>query len=160
MSSHPSREYFVRSSKSWGRAISGPVFAVAAIVLAILAAYFSGNASMGVKIVRWSAWVLGGLAILMLFVAQYNVWREDHSKLTSVQLDLQKERESPNGPLVVAEYSFGENDNRNRPFVVRNKSVDMASSVAFRPLSGAGMTVTFDHLDLLEPNSAKEAYAS
>ena len=83
MPEHPMREYLVKVCKSWGVHISGPVLALAAIILAILAAIYADDPGMGIKIIRSTAWSLGSLAFMLFFVAGYDVWkkeREEHNK--------------------------------------------------------------------------------
>lgn len=65
-----------------------PILALAAIALGILAAAYSNDPGAGPRIVKWSAWITGGLAWALIFVAQYDVWaQERRSKEVVCQAD-------------------------------------------------------------------------
>jgi hypothetical protein len=73
-------------SKSWGRAISGPVLAFVGLVLLVcqLTVHDSMTAELVLKI---GSWITLGIAALMIYVAQYEVWKAEH------ELRIEKENE-------------------------------------------------------------------
>ena len=66
-------------SKSWGRAISGPVLAVVGLVLIGIQQTVTDapTASLALKIGGWSTL---GIAGFMIFVAQYEVWKLERER--------------------------------------------------------------------------------
>lgn len=113
--------------KSWGHAISGPILAFAAIVLAILAAVFAQDTGAAIAIARITAWILGSLAVVMIFVAQFDAWREVSEKLQEALHPEESENSLRKRTLALADQielfirgriasrnqiiSFGQNDN-------------------------------------------------
>lgn len=73
-------EYSVSVMKLWGGHISGPVLALAALVLGILSAIYANEPSVGITIVRTSAWVTGSLAGVLILVAQYDTWSQERDR--------------------------------------------------------------------------------
>ena len=65
-------------AKSWGRAISGPVLGVCG--LGLLAVQQIMHDPKDADFVRDIGWVVLGIAGLMVIVAQFDVWREEHLK--------------------------------------------------------------------------------
>lgn len=78
------------AARSWGVHISGPVLALAAISLGILAALYADDPSAGVRIVRWSAMTTGALSAILIFVAQYDVWKEQKELTEQREAELEK----------------------------------------------------------------------
>ena len=70
-------EYIVMVAKSWGRAISGPILALAG--LALLLAQQTVDGPKAADILRTLGWGVLGTAVLMIFVAQYEVWKHEHA---------------------------------------------------------------------------------
>jgi hypothetical protein len=64
-------------SKSWGRAISGPVLAVVGLGLLILQQMTTNNETATIAL-KCGAWLTLGIAAVMILVSQYKVWKEDH----------------------------------------------------------------------------------
>jgi hypothetical protein len=71
----------------WGKHISGPIFGVLSIGSAFAAAHFANNASASTALLKYAAYVTGGLSILLFFSAQYDVWKAERD-----QLDKEKEK--------------------------------------------------------------------
>ncbi|MGA8342397.1 MAG: hypothetical protein WB781_10710, partial [Candidatus Sulfotelmatobacter sp.] len=65
----------------WGNHIAGPVLAVIAIFFVIASAAIGGDATLAAKMVKWSAWLTGIATVLLMFVAQYDAWRETDREL-------------------------------------------------------------------------------
>ena len=72
------REYVVMVVKSWGRAISGPVLAVVGLIL--LVAHLSiTDSQLATNVLKYCSWATLTIAGLMIFIAQYEAWRDEHS---------------------------------------------------------------------------------
>ncbi len=69
----------------WGKHLAGPFLALIAIVLGVIAAFYAGDPSASGKIVRWSAWLTGLAAVLLIFMAQYDTWSEANAELGKEQ---------------------------------------------------------------------------
>lgn len=101
------------------------------------------------------------LIVSALFAAMFIAWRTDHEKLLGKEVELSRERESPAGPLLVAEYTFEGEENRLRAFVVRNKSKsDIACRVTIRQITANGLKVTFSYEDFVDPERHGLVFAS
>ncbi|HXM60167.1 MAG TPA: hypothetical protein VN950_04870 [Terriglobales bacterium] len=87
-------------AKLWGKQISGPILAVVALVLGFLAAHYANDAEVGVKLVKVSALITGGVSVLLIFVAQYEAWKNEREALEG-----EKKRQS--GSDVRGEIIFG-----------------------------------------------------
>lgn len=121
------RKYVVMVSKSWGRAISGPILAVVGLVLLLLqlTIHDSTQAELALKI---GAWVTLGISALMIWVAQYEVWKQQ--KETTEQRDAELEKALLNGP----ELSLGFNNVlQAERFYIENRSKQDASVVSIDP---------------------------
>jgi hypothetical protein len=81
------RKYIVMASKSWGRAISGPVLVTVGLILLAcqLSIRDSRIAELVLKVCSWSSLSIAGL---MVFIAQYEVWKEEHAARTKVEAEL------------------------------------------------------------------------
>ena len=60
--------------------VSGWLLAIVAIGLDIAAAYFVDDPSKSAKVIRWSAWLTSAAAIWLVFVAQYDAWKDEFEK--------------------------------------------------------------------------------
>jgi hypothetical protein len=69
------RRYSVLVLKSWGRAISGPVLAIAGLVL--LLAQQTVDGPQAANTLKMLGWGVLGTAALMVVVAQYQVWKSE-----------------------------------------------------------------------------------
>lgn len=70
------RRYLMRTLKLWGTHVAGPILAVIAVVFVIASAFVQGDPTDASRVVRYSAWVTGIAAVLMVFRAQYDAWKE------------------------------------------------------------------------------------
>jgi hypothetical protein len=71
------KEYFLETGKSWGQQISGPVLALTSMVFLFAAAHYTDSAQQAAAVLKWSAWLTGAVAILLIFVAQFDVWSRE-----------------------------------------------------------------------------------
>lgn len=60
--------------------ISGWMLAISAIGLQIAAAWVSNDPTRSATVVRWSAWIMTAAAVWVVFVAQYDAWREERTR--------------------------------------------------------------------------------
>lgn len=72
------REYVVVVAKSWGRAISGPVLAVVGLIL-MVAQLGVTDSRLAANVLKYGSWSTLAVAGFMIFVAQYEVWRDERS---------------------------------------------------------------------------------
>jgi uncharacterized protein YkuJ len=114
--------------KSWGVRISGPVLAVAAISLGTLAAVYAGDPSAALRIVRWSAIITGILAVILIFVAQYDVWKKELELTERREAELEKAL--LNGPEVWLGFN---NIPLEERFYAKNASQQDAALVSIDP---------------------------
>lgn len=75
------REYLTMTMKLWGNHVAGPILAVIAIISVIVSASYWNDPSILAKAARWSAWLTGSAAVGVIFVAQYDAWRDTKEKL-------------------------------------------------------------------------------
>jgi hypothetical protein len=71
-------KYFVMVAKSWGRAVSGPVLAGVGLILSAVQIKITDN-QLAANVLRYCLWSTLAIAGLMIFVAQYEVWRDERS---------------------------------------------------------------------------------
>jgi hypothetical protein len=81
------RRYIVTVAKSWGRAISGPVLALLGLVLLICQATIT-DSQMATAVFKYLSWTTLGAAGLMIFVAQYEVWKQELEAKIKTEEDL------------------------------------------------------------------------
>lgn len=84
----------------WGNHIAGPILAVIAIGLGIAAAFYTNDPTASAKIVKWSAGLTGFAAVFMIFIAQYDAWRE-------TQIELESEQQKNTGSYITGNVQFG-----------------------------------------------------
>jgi hypothetical protein len=82
--------YVVMVSKSWGKAISGPVLAVISLVLLFLQQTVR-NETTAARLLKWGAWLTLGMAFVLVLVAQYKVWKEEHEGRCKAEAELNTE---------------------------------------------------------------------
>lgn len=70
------KEYAVSVFSFWKMHVSGWILALAAIGLSIAAAVVIDDASASARVVKWSAFILGGAALCVMIGAQYDAWKE------------------------------------------------------------------------------------
>jgi len=77
-------------ARSWGRAISGPILAL--IGLALLAIQQTvANAPTLAKIAKYGSWTTLAIAVLLVLVAQYEVWRDADGARRKAETELNSE---------------------------------------------------------------------
>src|SRR5712671_4119166 len=81
-------QYFVLTLTSWGRAITGPLVTVVTIVLALTSAHYAGDPKLAVVATRDSAWLTGLLSVMLIFKAQYDVWKNEYCARQSSEMKL------------------------------------------------------------------------
>ena len=64
-------------SKSWGRAISGPVLAIVGLILLICQLTITDSKTAS-GVLKYLSWGTLGIAALMVFVAQYETWKAEY----------------------------------------------------------------------------------
>jgi hypothetical protein len=74
-------EYLTMTIKLWAKHIAGPVISLIAIVSVIVAAFVRNNPSRAAMIVVWTAWSTSVATILLMFVAQYEAWKQINQSL-------------------------------------------------------------------------------
>jgi hypothetical protein len=74
--------YIVVVGKAWLRAISGPVLALFSLILLVMQL-----AIKDVPILRHSSWATLALAGFMVFVAQYDLWKEQYEARVKAEAD-------------------------------------------------------------------------
>ncbi len=77
------KAYIKAVLRSWGSAIAGPSLAFLGIVLVVLQQTLPAFASAG-----WAAWLTIGLAGLLVFVAQYGVWKHEYEWRVKAESEL------------------------------------------------------------------------
>lgn len=77
---HPAREYALMALSMWGKRISGPIFASLSIGLAFTYAHYANDATKTAALLKYAAYLTGGIAAFLLFVAQYDVWKAERDK--------------------------------------------------------------------------------
>jgi len=85
--SHASRRYALMAGKAWGRAIAGPVLAFAGLVLLALQLVFPNSH----RVLQWGGWSLIGIAGVMGFAAQYELWSQEHEARCKAEDELNAE---------------------------------------------------------------------
>ena len=83
MSINLPRKYIAMVAKFWGRAISGPVLAVVGLVL-LVAQLCITDSVLAANVLKWFGWSTLAISGLMIFVAQYEVWRDEHSAMEAL----------------------------------------------------------------------------
>ncbi len=73
-------QYFTATAKLWGKRISGPILAFVALVFLLLTYIYGDSPERTAEIFKYSAITTGGMAVLFIFFAQYDAWREEHIK--------------------------------------------------------------------------------
>lgn len=85
MLKHSVWEYFATVFRLWKMHVSGWILALVAIGLTIAAATVADDASRSAKVVKLSAWLSGSAAIWVMFVAQYDAWKEEREARTKAE---------------------------------------------------------------------------
>jgi len=67
------------AAKSWGRAVSGPILAVVGLFLLVLQQTIKKEADVA-QALKYGAWATLGIAVFMIFVAQYEVWKHEREE--------------------------------------------------------------------------------
>jgi hypothetical protein len=70
--------------------ISGPIAGVLSIGLAIAAPRYANDASASHALLKLGAYLTGGLSVLLLFFAQYDVWKTERDQLKAEKLKNEK----------------------------------------------------------------------
>lgn len=78
------REYFTIVRTLWGNQISGPILAVVTIVLPIVALFITDTKNLA-KFMNWSAVGTGGVAVMLIIVAQYKAWALERDSVEAEQ---------------------------------------------------------------------------
>ena len=65
---------------NYGKRISGPILAFVALVFLLLTYIYGDSPERTAEIFKYSAITTGGMAVLFIFFAQYDAWREEHIK--------------------------------------------------------------------------------
>ncbi len=71
----------------WGEHISGPILGLISIGFAIAFGHYANDASASTALLKYAAYLTGGVSALLIFPAQYNVWKAERD-----QLDKEKEK--------------------------------------------------------------------
>ena len=76
--------YLIMVVKSWGKAISGPVLVVLSLLFTALQLGTEGDdrAAMALKAAAWGTLIAAGI---MVFTAQYEVWKEEYQQRASAE---------------------------------------------------------------------------
>jgi hypothetical protein len=77
---HLACRYTLMVLSVWGKHISGPIFAVLSIGLGFAYAHYANNAIATAALLKYAAWVSGGISASLIFVAQYDVWKAERDK--------------------------------------------------------------------------------
>ena len=116
-------------SKSWGKAISGPVLAVAGLVLLVMQSVIT-DAPTATKVLKCGSWLTLGLAAIMIFVAQYDAWADQRQAKIGAEAQLKSTLDALKGPEVCLSFQSSAGF-----FTVENRSLDTdAIKVWFDPL--------------------------
>lgn len=105
-------------SKSWGRAISGPALAVVGLVLLVMQLVIT-DAPTASKVLRWGSWFTLGLAAVMIFVAQYDAWKQQCEARAGAEAKLEVTIDALKGPEVWLSF---QTSNMYTGFTVENRS--------------------------------------
>ena len=62
--------------KSWGRAIAGPIFAAVGLLLLLLQRLITDSKIADIAL-KWGAWATLAIAAAMIWVAQYELWKQE-----------------------------------------------------------------------------------
>ncbi len=84
-------EYVVTVFRVYKTHVSGWLLAIVAIGLTIAAAVVQGDQSTAASVVKWAAWLTGGAAIWLVFVAQYDAWRQEREAKQTALDELSKD---------------------------------------------------------------------
>jgi hypothetical protein len=79
------KEYFIIILKLWGNQLAGPILAAVTLILGLVAAYYAGEPSAAVKVVKYSAFSTATVSILLIFVAQYQAWSHERDNYETEQ---------------------------------------------------------------------------
>jgi hypothetical protein len=81
-------EYIVTVWRVYKTHVSGWLLAIVAIGLNIAAAYFLTDPSASAEVVKWSAKLTAVGAIYLVFVAQYDAWRQERCRAEKAEFRL------------------------------------------------------------------------
>jgi hypothetical protein len=70
-------KYVVTVFRVYKTHVSGWLLAIVAIGLTIASAAVQNDPSRAAMVVRWAAWLTSGAAIWLVFVAQYDAWKQE-----------------------------------------------------------------------------------
>jgi len=84
-------EYVVTVFGAYKSHVSGWLLAIVAIGLTIAAAFFVDDPSKSAMVIRWAARITGVAAIWLIFVAQYDAWRQEREAKQKALDELNKE---------------------------------------------------------------------
>jgi hypothetical protein len=88
--SHYLRWYLALVMKLWGKHIAGPIMAAITIIFVIISAVVGGDATTAARLVKWSAWLTGIAAVLLMLRAQYDAWIENTVRAETFEARLKK----------------------------------------------------------------------
>jgi hypothetical protein len=69
---------------TWGKAISGPVFGVLALVGTVLQIVFTDSPDLTLAL-KWGSWLTLGTAAFFVLVAQFHVWRDERRSCIALE---------------------------------------------------------------------------
>jgi hypothetical protein len=144
------KQYIQAVLRFWKTHVSGWILAIIAIGLYIAAAYFSGIPSVSAQIIKWSAWLTSGAAFFMVFVAQYDAWKEERTAKQKAQDELDVSAH----PVIVVEWGDAETPFQ-KGFVLRYNGNDPLKNVTIETLSNSTHTASFDIIPFLEKGTPK-----
>lgn len=121
-------EYLITVFGFWKKHVSGWLLAVIAISLSLAAAYYSGNQGSSEKVLQWSAKLSVAAAIWVVFVAQYDAWREQHEKVGDLE-------GRPEVNLIVRRARIGEGFSGETFFLLQNASKSTATNATVSAIS-------------------------
>ena len=71
------QKYVGKAAVSWGKSVSGPVFAILSFIL-LVSQLAAKDAPTAAKLLVWGSWLTLCTALLFVLIAQFRVWREEH----------------------------------------------------------------------------------
>jgi hypothetical protein len=77
-------KYIIVASKSWGKAIAGPLFAGVGLLLIAL----QQTKTTADLVPKWGAWITLALAAVAIFIAQYRVWKQEYEARCTADTEL------------------------------------------------------------------------
>ncbi|HEX6821684.1 MAG TPA: hypothetical protein VF123_06490 [Candidatus Sulfotelmatobacter sp.] len=91
----------------WGKHVSGPIFGVISIGFAFAYAHYANNPAATVWLLKLASYVSGGISVLLIFIAQFEVWNQE-------RIEKEEALELANTPAVA---DWKELENRFRQYV-------------------------------------------